>query len=164
MEEIRLRPPVDEDWPAILCIAHESLSELSEVPDQTRWLNNRRAFPPDGVQHHFVAVVADRVAGYACAEHRPRAVPGEFRLFVVVKPKDRQSLGEHLLKQLETQLPSLGATHTWVLEYKADASFLAWWESHGFEYLKEFLIEDGVPAVELTRKVREVGALTPNPT
>jgi len=56
MDEVALRTPRDDDWQAILDLAHQSLAELPNAPSQQPWLDNRRSFSPaEGIQQHFVA-------------------------------------------------------------------------------------------------------------
>jgi hypothetical protein len=69
MEEPAIRTIQDGDWSAIFELANRSLSELPFQPKQDDWLRNRRSFSPsDGYQHHFVATLGERVAGYAAIE------------------------------------------------------------------------------------------------
>src|SRR5258708_11356706 len=107
INEITLRAPPDDDWPAILALAELSLSELPNTPSQHEWLNNRRSFSPaDGIQKHFVATSSGRIVGYACIEHRIKTnsgsepIDGVYRLFVVVAPSARRILGTRLLAKL----------------------------------------------------------------
>jgi hypothetical protein len=135
MREITLRTPADDDWPAILALAELSLSELPNAPSQQEWLNNRRSFTPsDGIQQHFVATSGERIVGYACIEHRNKtpgggkSADGAYRLFIVVAPSTRTTLGTRLLAKLRECLIDLGARRAWVVEYEADAGFLAYLE------------------------------------
>jgi GNAT superfamily N-acetyltransferase len=157
LPSLTLRPPTDDDWPAILAPAELSLSELPSVPSQQEWLNNRRSFAPsDGIQQHFVAISDERIIGYACIERRNKTNYGTepadsaCRLFVVVAPSERHSLGSHLLAKLRECLIDLGARRAWVVEYEADAGFLAYLEEMGFVRFANFKLEDGTPAVEMT--------------
>ncbi len=163
MSQVQLRPPADRDWPEILRLAHASLGEMSAVPSQQSWLDNRKSFSQSGgIQYHFVASSGDRIIGYACAEHHARAADGEFRLFVVVEPADRETLGTKLFDRLSEQLPHLGATYVWVLEYKTDVKFLQWWRERGFEFLKEFVLDDGTPVVELKQNLARTDEVDPS--
>jgi GNAT superfamily N-acetyltransferase len=156
MNEIALRAPADDDWPAILALAELSLAELPNAPSQQEWLNNRRSFTPaDGIQQHFVATSDDRIVGYACIEYRNKAahrrepVDGAYRLFVVVAPSARTTLGTHLLAKLRDCLIDLGARRAWLLEYEADAGFISYLEQMGFLRLANFKLDDGTSVVEL---------------
>jgi hypothetical protein len=90
MDEVTLRTPRDDDWQAILDLAHRSLAELTNAPSQQEWLDNRRSFSAsEGIQQHFVACGGDRIVGYACIEHRDnlklhpparKAADGEYRV------------------------------------------------------------------------------------
>ena len=92
MAELTFRPVGVDDWPAILDLAHLSLSELTHVPRQDEWLQNRREFSPsDGFQHQFVATAGDRIVGYATVERRNGSSENVYRLFNVVAPPDRAS-------------------------------------------------------------------------
>ena len=105
MSEVALRAPADDDWQAILALAETSLTEFPSAPSQLEWLNNRKSFAlSDGHQQHFVAVADDQIVGYACIEHRNnitngrKPVDGVYRLFVVVAPSARTTLGSRLLE------------------------------------------------------------------
>src|SRR6266481_1888422 len=131
MSEITFRAPADADWPAILALAETSLSEFPNAPSQHEWLNKRRSFSPsDGIQQHFVATSGERIVGYACIEHRikitngRKPIDGVYRLFVVVAPSARTTLGTQLLAKLRECLIKLDARKAWVLEYPADARFI----------------------------------------
>ena len=157
MNEITLRAPTDDDWPAILALAELSLAELPNAPSQNEWLNNRKSFSPsDGIQRHFVATSDEQIVGYACIEHRNKAshgaepADGVYRLFVVVAPSARRTLGTQLLVKLRECLIDLGARRAWVVEYEADAGFLAYLEEMGFLRLTTFKLDDGTPVVEMT--------------
>lgn len=156
MNEITLRAPTDDDWPAILTLAELSLAELPNAPSQLEWLNNRKSFSAsDGIQRHFVATSGAGIVGYACIEHRSKSsgkktVEDVYRLFVVVTPSARRTLGTHLLAKLRESLIDLGARRAWVAEYEADAAFLAYLEEMGFEKLKTFRLDDGTQAVEMS--------------
>jgi hypothetical protein len=154
---IALRAPADDDWPAILALAELSLAELPNAPSQQEWLNNRRSFSPtDGIQRHFVATSGDRIVGYACIEHRNKTasgrkpVEGVYRLFVVVAPSARTTLGTMLLAKLRESLIDVGAHRAWVLEYEADAGFVSYLEEMGFVRSANFKLDDGSPVLEMT--------------
>ena len=157
MNEITFRAPTVDDWPAILALAEQSLAELPNPPSQLEWLNNRKSFTPsDGIQQHFVATSGERIVGYACIEcrnktsDRKKTVGDVYRLFVVVAPSARRTLGTHLLAKLRESLIDLGARRAWVAEYEADAPFLAYLEEMGFVKLKTFRLDDGTQAVEMS--------------
>src|SRR5258708_34501054 len=156
INEITLRAPPDDDWPAILTLAETSLSEFPNAPSQHEWLNNRRSFSPsDGIQRHFVATSGERIIGYACIEHRIKItngrqpIDGVYRLFAVVAPAARTTLGTQLLAKLRECLIKLGARKAWVLEYQADAHFITYLEEKGFVKLASFDLE-GTPVIELS--------------
>jgi Acetyltransferase (GNAT) family len=157
VDDIVLRVPTNDDWPAILALAELSLSELPNAPSQQKWLNNRRSFTrSDGVQQHFVAASGDRIVGYACIEHRNKtangmkSADGVYRLFVVVGPSERTTLGTRLLAKLRESLLGLGASRAWMVEYEADAGFISYLEQKGFVRLHNFQLGDGSPVVELS--------------
>ena len=150
MSEITLRPLRIDDWPAILELAELSLSELRVVPSQREWLDNRRSFSPsDGVQRHFVATSGDRIVGYAGVERRNEWPDGEFRLFVVVAPSDRRTLGTWLLAKLRDSLVALNARRAWLQELDADAGFISYLAEMGFVRVRAFLLNDGSKVVRL---------------
>jgi hypothetical protein len=159
MGEFTVRTPCDEDWPAILKLAARSLSEMPAAPSQQEWLDNRRSHSPsEGLQQHLVAISADQIVGYACIEHRNNlklhppatsAAPGEYRLFVVVTPEDRATVGTRLLQLLGRQLTDLGARRVWMAEYEADAYLVSFLEQAGFVRQTTFTLPDGTTAVRL---------------
>lgn len=144
-----LREPADADWPAILQLANASLAGMPNAPPQDAWLANRRAFLVPGRRHHFVALEDGRIAGYAAAEHPLHAPDGEYRVFVVVAPTARETLGVFLLRQLRHRLLKANARVMRMLEYEADAGFLAFLQAHGFVYRKTFTLTDGAAVAEL---------------
>ena len=159
MSEFGIRNLCDDDWPAILKLADQSLIEVPGAPSQQEWLNNRRSYSPsEGIQQHFVATSGAQIVGYACIEHRdnfnlqPPAINrahGEYRLFVVVAPSDRSTLGTRLLKLLGRQLIDLGALRAWMREYEADVHFVSYLERMGFVLQTSFRLPDGTTAVRL---------------
>jgi hypothetical protein len=159
MGEFSIRTPCDDDWQAILKLAYRSLSEMPAAPCQQEWLDNRRSYSPsEGIQQHFVAISGDQIVGYACLEHRDNlklhppvtsAAPGEYRLFVVVAPGDRATLGIWLLKLLGQQLIDLNARRAWMTEYEADSHLVSFLEQSGFVRQTTFTLPDGTTAVRL---------------
>jgi SAM-dependent methyltransferase len=150
MQEPTFRPIRDGDWPAILDLAHRSLSELPSVPRQDEWLRNRQSFSSlDGYQHHFVAALAEHVVGYASAERRNDSTEDVYRLFVVVAPSDRTSLGTRLFEKLRERLLGLGACRAWMIELAADRGFISYLESLGFVGVNSVGLPDGTTAVRL---------------
>ncbi|HEV2170678.1 MAG TPA: GNAT family N-acetyltransferase [Candidatus Binatus sp.] len=150
----------DEEWSAILNLAEVSLGEVQIAPsmkDMKEWLDNRKAFPESaGIQQHFVATTGKQIVGYACAEHpaawmrNKKDAPGEYRLFVVVEPSARSTLGIRLLAKLVEFLGSVGARRAWFQEYEADAGLLSFLEERGFVRAASFRIEDGTRIVRLS--------------
>ena len=159
MSKFSIRTPGDDDWPAILKLADQSLIQIPGAPGQQEWLDNRRSYSPsEGIQRHFVATSRDQIAGYACIEHRdnfklhPRAInaaDGEYRLFLVVAPSDRSTLGTRLLKLLGRQLIDLGARRAWTMEYETDVHFVSYLQRMGFVRQTSFRLPDGTAAVRL---------------
>jgi Acetyltransferase (GNAT) family len=157
--EVTLRTPRMDDWQAILDLAYRSLAELPNAPSQQDWLDNRRSFSPsEGIQYQFVACHGDRIVGYACIEHRDKlklhppasaAAEGEYRVFVVVAPSDRLTLGIRLLKELRERLLDLGADRAWTTEYEADVHFISFLEGVGFLRQAVFKLPDGSRAIRL---------------
>jgi hypothetical protein len=144
MNKLSLRAPNEDDWPELLALAQQSLVEMPSVPSQLEWITNRRTFSPaDGIQRHFVAIIDGHIVGYACAEHRNAAHKGHYRLFVVVKPSDRSTLGTHLLGRLRELLIDLGASYAWVGEYDSDSGFVSYLTNIGFERLTTYPLDDG---------------------
>ena len=151
MDEIVLREPRADDWTTILKLAELSLAEMPTVPSQLEWLNNRKSFSPeDGIQQHFVAASGEHIVGYACVEHRDKTADGEYRLWVVVAPSARATLGTTLLASLRERLLSVGARSARMVEYEADAGFISYLETIGFVRGTTFSLVDGTRAVELS--------------
>ena len=151
IEDITLRAVRDDDWSVILDLAHRSLAELPVVPNQQEWLDNRKSFSPsDGVQQHFVATSDEHVVGYAGIEHRNTTADGCYRLFVVVEPSARATLGSMLFARIRERLIRLGARHAWMMELEADAGFISYLEQVGFVRSKTVNVNDKTRAVQLT--------------
>jgi Acetyltransferase (GNAT) family len=150
MNDFKLRVPRDDDWAAILTLAKQSLSELPSAPGQQEWLDNRRSFPQsNGTQQHFVATVGERVVGYVGVEHRNTAPDGDYRLFLVVAPSARATLGTSLLATLRECLIALGARRAWFQELEADAGFISYLQKMGFVRVATFGLDDGTGIVRL---------------
>lgn len=151
MAQVTLRALEDDDWPAILDLAERSLREVAIAPSQRGWMENRRSFSAsDGIQQHFVAISGERIVGYACLEHRNNRPDGEYRLFVVVEPTARATLGTELLARLRECLIRLDARQAWLTEYAADAGFLSYLEEMGFVRTARFNLDDGTAVVKVT--------------
>jgi hypothetical protein len=144
-----LREPAATDWPAVLQLASASLADMPMAPPQDEWLANRRAYLQGGKRHHVVAVDEGRIAGYAAAEHAIQFAPGEFRVFVVVAPADRETLGTYLLGDIRRYLIRSNARSIRMLEYEADSGFLAFLSGRGFVHRKTFAMADGVPLADM---------------
>ena len=150
MNEITFRLPTVDDWPAILTLAELSLSELPNAHSQQEWLKNRKSFTPsDGIQQHFVATSGERIVGYAGAERRNEFAEGGYRLFVVVAPYARATLGTMLLAKLRECLFSLGARRAWFQEDEAQKQFISYLEEHGFVQIERFRLDDGTWIIRL---------------
>jgi GNAT superfamily N-acetyltransferase len=146
----------DEEWAEILHLAEVSLAEMRVSPGQREWLENRKAFPDRGIQEQFVATLDKQIVGYACVEHPPAWMrnsddaPGEYRLFVVVEPSTRKTLGTRLLAKLRESLIALGARRALFQEYEGDTGLISFLEEKGFVRAAAFRIEDGTRIVRLS--------------
>ena len=145
----------DEEWSAIHSLADASIAGMTVAPSLKEWLDNRRSFPADGIQKQFVATRGREIVGYACAEHPPawmrnKAASGEYRLFMVVEPSARQTLGTRLLAKLRESLIALGARRAWFQEYAADTGLISFLEEQGFVRKISFRIDDGSRIVRLS--------------
>jgi GNAT superfamily N-acetyltransferase len=121
----------------------------SRPPGLKEWLDNRKSFlEADGSQQQFVATLGDQIVGYAAAEHPPawmRNKPnaeGEYRLFVVVEPSARKTLGTRLLDVLGKYLVDHGARRAWIQEYEADKGLASFFEQKGFVKRISFTAEN----------------------
>ena len=149
-------PLRDGEWSAIMTLAEASLAKMTMAPSQKEWLDNRRSFAESGgVQHQLVATLGKRIVGYASAEHPPawmrdkEGAAGQYRLFMVVEPDSRATLGRRLLERLREFLTDHGARRAWFQEYEADAGLIAFLEERGFARASAFQIEDGTRIVRL---------------
>ena len=151
----------DEEWSAISSLAVASLREMAPAQPMApvkEWLDNRKAFPEwVGVQRQFIAMLDGRIIGYACAEHPPvwmrhrEGVPSEYRLFVVLEPWARRTLGGRLLEKLRDALTSLGARRAWFQEYEDDSGLISFLEEMGFARAASFrTVETGERLVKLS--------------
>src|SRR5258708_1905753 len=113
MNDVVFREPRDEHWSALTALANIAISEMESPPEQKPWAENRRLFPSDGIQRHFVAISSGRIVGYAGVEWRKGQAVGWFRVFVVVAPPDRVTLGLRLFEKIRKTLIELSAGHAW---------------------------------------------------
>jgi len=147
--DLQLRVPREEDWPAILELAHRSLAEMPDAPRQDEWMRNRRSFAASGgIQEHFVAVSEEGIVGYVAIERRNRTLEGLYRLFMVIEPASRSTVGTNLFVELRERLIRLGAHQAWMMEFEADAGFIAYLNGMGFVRTKTVDL-DGRIAVQL---------------
>ncbi|MFZ0247846.1 hypothetical protein [Candidatus Binatus sp.] len=123
---------------------------MESPPDQKSWAENRRSFPSDGIQRHFVAISDGHIVGYAGAEWRKGQAVGWYRVFVIIAPPDRETLGKWLFGEIRETLISLSATHAWMMEYEADTGLLAFMQQVGFKYFRSLTTDDGFRAVQMT--------------
>ncbi len=148
----------DQEWRALRNLAQASLKEMKLAPNfkewldtrNQQWIDNRKSFlEAGGLQQQFVATSGDQIVGYAAAEHPPawmRNKPyseGEYRLFVIVEPAARKTLGTRLLGVLGKYLVDRGARRAWVQEYEADKGLAAFLEQKGFVKRIAFTAENG---------------------
>ena len=150
MDNITLRQPCEEDWPVLADLGDLAISEMQVPPTQKPWAENRRTFPADGIQRHFVATADGRIVGYAGAEWRKEGPLGWYRVFVIVAPQDRATLGRWLFGKIQEILINLSATTAWVREYEADKGLLAFMEQVGFKFFRARTTPDGFRVVEMT--------------
>ena len=110
---------------------------------------HRRSFATsEGTREHFVACLDTRIVGYAAIERHIDAPAGLYRMFVVVEPSNRATLGTMLFAELRKRLAGLGAHRALMRELEADAGLITYLERMGFERTKAIEI-DGRVAVEL---------------
>jgi hypothetical protein len=154
-------PLRNEEWATILSLADASLTEMPNAPDMKEWLDNRRSFPDSGgIQQQIVATLGGQIVGYACVEHPPawmrdsKGAAGQYRLFVVVEPWARRSLGIRMLAKLRESLIGLGARGAWFQEYEADTGLISFLEERGFVRARGFAKATSFPTGNGTRIVR----------
>ncbi len=150
MDNVSLRAPREEDWPALAALGNLAISEMKIPPSQEPWAENRRSFPADGIQKHYVAISDGRIVGYTGAEWRKGGPAGWFRVFVVIAPKDRATLGRRLFGKIRETLINLSATTAWMMEYEDDKGLLAFMEQVGFKFFRALTTPDGFRAVQMT--------------
>jgi len=150
MEGIILRQPFEEDWPTLAALGNLAISEMQVPPDQRPWAENRRSFPSDGVQRHFVATSSGRIVGYCGVEWRQNSPAGWYRVFVIVAPSDRATIGRWLFEKVREVLLGLTASTAWMMEYEADIGLLAFMEQVGFNFFRALTTPDGFRVVEMT--------------
>ena len=148
--------PRDEEWSAIMTLAEASLAEMTMAPGQKEWLENRRSFNESGGERQqFVATLGKRIVGYGSAEHPPAwmrndpRAAGQYRLFMVVEPASRATLGVRLLARLREVLIKLKARRAWFQEYEGDRGLISFLEEQGFVKESGFQIEGGTRIVRL---------------
>jgi GNAT superfamily N-acetyltransferase len=147
----------DEEWGAIRSLAEASLKEMKAAPGLKEWLDNRKSFiDSGGIQEQLVATVGDHIVGYGAAEHPPVwmrnkvGADGEYRLFVVVEPSVRKTLGVRLLDALGKYLVEHGARRAWFQEYTDDRGLVSFLERQGFVKRISFTAENGDRIVRLS--------------
>jgi hypothetical protein len=146
----------DEEWGAIQSLAQASLKEMKVAAGVKEWLDNRKSFiDAGGVQQQLVATVGDQIVGYGAGEHPPvwmrtkSNADGEYRLFVVVEPSARSTLGARLLDALGKYLVEQGARRAWFQEYTDDRGLISFLEQQGFVKRISFTAENGDRIVRL---------------
>lgn len=149
---MNLRQPEENDWPALLALANESLAGMQGAPDQREWLENRRSFPTNGTREHLLMEKNGQVVGYAAVEHRADSSEGGYRLFLVTAETDRAELGEVLLDWLEARLADLGARSAWFIEFADDAPFIRYLQTKDYRESRRFQWE-GWELVVLSRSI-----------
>lgn len=150
---LELREPRDEDWPAILALANQSVKDVPGAGAQEEWLANRRASSP--LRRHFVAVETGSLVGYAAMESHFDRVERGFRLFVVAPPAQRGRVGTLLYARLESLLAELRAAEAWFVEYAADRDFLAFLAERGFHEARRFRSDAGEECVVVSKRLGE---------
>jgi hypothetical protein len=145
-----LREPREEDWPAILTLANQSVRGVTGAGSQEEWLANRKRSSP--LRRQFVAVEADVLVGYAAIESSDR-VEHAFRLFVVARPERRARIGPLLYAKLESLLADLSAAEAWFIEYASDLGLLAFLAERGFQEVRRFRSQDGAECVVLSKRL-----------
>jgi N-acetylglutamate synthase-like GNAT family acetyltransferase len=149
---LRLRTPVEQDWPAISRAADASLPW--QIQGNQQWLRNRMNFDDRKLlRRHYVAENSDsgEVCGYGSVEGGP--APDRCRVFVVTAAALLPSVGEALLARLLEDLKSLAVKTAWVREEARDLSVLDFFRRHGFASEREFTTEQGLRVVTLERDI-----------
>jgi GNAT superfamily N-acetyltransferase len=148
---LRLRAPIEPDWPAIHVIANRSVADVPDAGDQAEWLANRRSFGSRGQQSHFVITDGQQIVGYGALEREERTPLGEYRLFVVTEPHRLDEVGDVLLRRLEQLLDEFDATGSWFVEYASDRRLVRFLESRGYAESRRFVLPTGQPGIVLTK-------------
>lgn len=121
-----MRPPLNEDWAAILALADASAP--TKVEDNRTWLVNRQWFP--GRKHHVVAIdTAGQLRAFGAAEETGN---GWYRVFLVAAPDDLPSAGDETFQWIERTLSVQPVSGLWAREEPADAELIAFLSDRGF--------------------------------
>lgn len=146
------RDPREDDWPGILNIANASVAAVEGAGTQEEWLENRKTFTGNGIQHHFVCTDAGQLLGYGSAENASDAQADSYRLFVVTQPETLHSIGEAIFDELVRILPKFRAQRSWFVEYANDSSLTGFLKDHGYEESRRFKLDSGVEAAVFERE------------
>ena len=148
--DVELREPLPEDWPAILTLANLSVQAIPGAGSQEEWLQNRQR--PCPVRRHFVAIERPEVVGYAALESQVDQVENGFRLFLVTSPERLTQIGPSLERELEALLAKLGAAEAWFIEFGSDHRLLTFLVAHGFQEVQRFRLESGLGCVVVSKR------------
>lgn len=146
-----LREAREDDWPAILALANQSVAGVSGAGPQDEWLRNRRR--PHPLRRELVALESDAVVGYAALEAQLPRIERSFRLFVVSRPERLAEIGALLYRRVEGLLAELGAAEAWFVEYASDQRLLAFLAERGFEEVRRLHVEGEGECVVVSKRM-----------
>ena len=146
--------PREPHWPEVLEIASRSVAHLPGAAKQDEWLQNRRTFSQRGDQIHFVALENGRVVGYGAIEGEAPSPTGEYRVFIVVDPDQRDTIGSAIYSRLEELLEDREATGSRFVEYAQDIRFIEFICARGYVESRRFPLASGVEAIVLSKDHR----------
>jgi hypothetical protein len=149
---VELRAPAEDEWDAILSVAHDAAPWAGEA--NATWLANRRQFDENryGRRHH-VATEGEAIVGYGAIEGDGSR---RWRVFVVMAPERLENgTGDLVFRRLMRDLRELGATSLWMREEARDTAIQSFATRRGFTEQGRFefqrteivMLERAVPSV-----------------
>jgi hypothetical protein len=96
--------------------------------------------------------------GYGAIERESPSPPGEYRLFIVVDPDRRDTIGGAIYSQIEEILEDREATGSWFVEHAEDVRYIEFIRARGYVESRRFLLPSGLEAIVLSKDHRRSDA------